>query len=134
MKGFTIGTLANRTKLNIETIRFYERKKLLPQPARTPTGYRQYSEEDISRLHFIRLAKRHGFSLKEIRELLDLHIDPYSTCEDVRKKAGEKIKIVSDKIRELKQIKRALSTLVASCHGVGPEGDCPILDAFEKEI
>ncbi|MCH8011739.1 MAG: heavy metal-responsive transcriptional regulator [Candidatus Marinimicrobia bacterium] len=134
MNSFTIGTLAKETKLNIETIRFYERNKLLPEPKRTQAGYRLYTNKDINRLHFIVISKRHGFSLKEIRELLDLRIDPSSTCEDVRKKAEEKIKVVSDKIRELKQIKRALSTLVASCHGVGPEGDCPILDAFEKEI
>lgn len=134
MNSFTIGTLAGRTKLNIETIRFYERKKLLPEPKRSPAGYRQYSDEDISRLHFIGLAKRHGFSLKEIKELLELRVDPSSTCNDVRQKAEEKIEIVTDKIRELKQIKKALSSLVESCHGAGPEGDCPILNAFEKEI
>ncbi len=134
MNRFTIGTLTNRTKLNIETIRFYERNKLLPEPKRSPAGYRLYTEEDINRLHFIALAKRHGFSLKEIRELLDLRIDPSSTCEDVRQKAEEKIQVVEEKIRELRQIKKALSALVESCHGTGPEGYCPILDAFEKEI
>ncbi|MEE8437021.1 MAG: heavy metal-responsive transcriptional regulator [Candidatus Neomarinimicrobiota bacterium] len=131
MKGFTIGTLSKSTKLNIETIRFYERNKLLPEPKRTTAGYRLYSLDDINRLHFIGLAKRHGFSLKEIKELLDLRVDPYSTCEDVREKAVDKIQVVDDKIRELKKIKKALSVLVESCQGIGPEGDCPILNAFE---
>lgn len=132
MKGFTIGTLSKSTKLNIETIRFYETSKLLPKPKRSAAGYRLYTPEDINRLHFIGLAKRHGFSLKEIKELLSLRVDPYSTCEDVREKAEEKILVVEGKIRELKKIKKALSVLVESCQGAGPEGDCPILNAFEN--
>ncbi|NOZ03151.1 MAG: MerR family transcriptional regulator, partial [FCB group bacterium] len=79
MNGFTIGVLAGKTKLNIETIRFYERNKLLPEPKRTPAGYRLYTDEDVNRLHFIMMAKRHGFSLKEIRELLELRVDPSTT-------------------------------------------------------
>lgn len=132
MNGFTIGTLVKNAKLNIETIRFYERSKLLPEPKRNSVGYRLYTEEDISRLHFIGLAKRHGFSLKEIKELLGLRVDPSTSCEDVRQKAEEKIQVVEEKIRELRQIRKALSTLVARCIGVGPEGECPILDAFEN--
>jgi len=132
MTDFTIGTLTKKTKLNVETIRFYERKKLLPIPKRTPAGYRLYTEDDIHRLHFIGLAKRHGFSLNEIKELLELRVDPSTSCEDVRQKAEEKIEVVEEKIRELKKIKGALSALVTSCRGVGPEGDCPILEAFEN--
>ncbi|NOZ03224.1 MAG: MerR family DNA-binding protein, partial [FCB group bacterium] len=82
--------------------------------------------------HFIMMAKRHGFSLKEIRELLELRVDPSTTCEDVRQKAEEKIRVVEEKIRELRRIKRALSALITSCQGKGPEGNCPILEAFEK--
>lgn len=132
MEGFTIGTFAKCVKLNIETIRFYERNKLLPKPKRSSAGYRLYTNVDINRLHFIVLAKRHGFSLKEIKELLDLRVDPLSTCEDVRHKAEEKIQVVEEKIRELQKIKKALSSLVANCQGVGPDGECPILDAFEN--
>ncbi|HDY75977.1 MAG TPA: heavy metal-responsive transcriptional regulator [Candidatus Marinimicrobia bacterium] len=132
MDGFTVGILAKETKLNIETIRYYERNKLLPEPKRTQAGYRLYTNEDINRLHFIMTAKRHGFSLKEIKELLALRVDPLTTCEDVRQKATEKIQVVEEKIRELNQIRKALSILVAHCQGVGPKSDCPILDAFEK--
>ncbi len=133
MSDFTIGILAKNTNLNIETIRFYERNKLLPEPRRTPAGYRLYTAADSKRLHFIAMAKRHGFSLKEIRELLDLRVDPASTCTNVRQKAEVKIQIVEQKIRELRRIKKALTTLVADCRGAGPTGHCPILDAFEKE-
>jgi len=133
VNAFTIGTLASKTKLNIETIRFYERNRLLPEPKRSPAGYRIYTEEDVNRLHFIMMAKRHGFSLKEIRELLDLRVDPTTTCEEVRRKAEEKLTVVERKIRELRRIKRALAVLIASCQGTGPEGNCPILQAFENE-
>jgi len=63
---------------------------------------------------------------------LELRVDPSTSCEDVRQKAEEKIEVVEEKIRELKKIKGALSALVTSCRGVGPEGDCPILEAFEN--
>ncbi|NOZ74923.1 MAG: heavy metal-responsive transcriptional regulator [FCB group bacterium] len=133
MNQFTIGMLARQTNLNIETIRFYERNQLLPKPNRTPAGYRLYTETDVKRLHFIALAKRHGFTLKEIRDLLDLRVHSKSTCEQVRQKSEDKIRLIEEKIRELKKMKQALSVLVASCRGAGPASDCPILDAFEKD-
>lgn len=133
MSEFTIGKLARETGLNIETIRFYERNQLLPEPNRTPAGYRLYTESDVKRLHFIALAKRHGFTLKEIRELLGLRVHSTSTCQQVRQKGEAKIKVINEKIRELNKIRAALSTLVATCHGTGPASECPILDAFEKE-
>lgn len=132
MNGFTIGTLAEKANVNLETIRFYERKGIIPKPARLPSGYRSYSEEDLKRLRFIQVAKKHGFSLKEIKELLHLRVDPNCTCEDVRTRAEHKIQVIEEKIRELKQIKEALAILVASCEGTGPTQACPILDAFEK--
>ncbi|MFQ6613149.1 MAG: MerR family transcriptional regulator [Fidelibacterota bacterium] len=132
MNGFTIGTLAERADVNLETIRFYERKGILPKPTRLPSGYRSYSEEDLKRLRFIQMAKKHGFSLKEIKDLLHLRVDPDCTCDDVRQRAELKIQVIEEKIRELKQIRNALTVLVASCEGVGPTQECPILDAFEK--
>ncbi len=132
MNVFTIGTLAKQAHVNLETIRFYERQGILPPPKRLSSGYRSYSDEDLRRLRFIQIAKKHGFSLKEIKELLHLRVDPECTCNDVRQRAEHKIQVIEEKIRELEQIRSALKELVASCVGSGPVGDCPILDAFEK--
>ncbi len=130
---YTRGELAKDAGINIETLRYYERKKLLPEPERTDSGYRIYTKEDLSRLNFISLAKDHGFSLKEIKELLDLRISRKTSCETVRSISEEKIKKVDEKIHELKKIKRALQELVNACHRGGPGGECPILDAFEAQ-
>jgi len=133
MTEVTIGKPAQNAGVNIETIRFYERKGIMPKPLRKPGGFRLYTEADLKRLNFILMAKRHGFTLKEIKELLELRVDPHSSCEDVRIKAEEKINLIEDKLRELKRMKKALKTLAASCHGPNPTGDCPILEAFEQE-
>ncbi len=127
------GQLAAQAKVNVETIRFYERKGLLPPPQRSAGGYRQYSENDLKRLQFILTAKRHGFTLEEIKELLELRVSPSSTCAQVQRKAQEKIRIIDDKLRELRRMKNALKILSASCHGNGPADECPILEAFEAE-
>ncbi len=131
-KNITIGKLANEANLNIETIRYYERIELLPYAKRNSSGYRFYTEDDIKRLHFIALAKRHGFSLKEIKELLELRVDPNTTCTDVRKRAVEKVKTIDEKITELEQMKKALAKLIGSCHGHEPASACPILEAFDE--
>ena len=128
----TVGKLAKEANLNIETIRYYERIELLPYAKRNSSGYRFYTDEDIKRLHFITLAKRHGFSLKEIKELLELRVDPNTTCTDVRGKAQEKVKTINEKIAELQQMKKALSVLICTCQGSEPSSECPILEAFEE--
>ncbi len=131
MSTYTIGDFAKTVDVNVETIRFYERKQLLPKPARSSSGYRLYADSDLKRLHFILLAKKHGFTLADIKELLELRVDPFSTCEDVQIKANTKIKVIEEKIAELRSMKKALTVLAATCHGTGPAGECPILDAFE---
>lgn len=128
----TIGKLAQIANLNIETIRYYERIELLPYAKRNASGYRYYGNDDLHRLHFIGLAKRHGFSLNEIKELLELRVDPQRSCEDVRQHAKKKVDEIDIKIAELKRIKRALQQLMVSCHGDEPGSDCPILEAFEQ--
>ena len=133
MLDFIVGKLARSAGVNIETIRFYERKGLMPKPARKPSGYRLYSDADLKRLNFITMAKKHGFTLKEIKDLLELRVAPQSTCEEVRIKANEKIRVIEEKLQELERMRKALQTLVASCHGSNPAGDCPILEAFEQE-
>ena len=128
MKALTIGKVAHLTGIGIETVRFYEREGLIPKPP----GYRQYPEETINRIRFIRRAKELGFSLKEIMELLSLHIDPKATCGDIRKRAEAKIADIDGRIQSLRKMKKALSNLTTSCKGKGPVSECPILDALKK--
>jgi MerR family mercuric resistance operon transcriptional regulator len=133
MKALTIGQVARHAGVGIETVRFYERQGLLEEPARKESGYRQYGEDVVARLRFIRRAKELGFSLKEIKELLALRVDPSTTCAEVRSKATVKIADVEQKIEALKRIRKALVKLTAVCRGRGPTSECPILDALDKE-
>src|SRR5207245_11222249 len=103
MKPLTTGQLARRGGVGVETVRFYERQGLLEEPARKESGYRQYEEDVVARLRFIRRAKELGFSLKEINELLALRVDPDTTCAEVRTKAQAKIADVEQKIEALQR-------------------------------
>src|ERR687885_2847805 len=91
MAALTIGQIARRAGVGVETVRFYERQGLLEEPARKESGYRQYAEEVVARLRFIRRAKRLGFSLKEITDLLALRLDPEATAADVKRRAEAKV-------------------------------------------
>jgi Hg(II)-responsive transcriptional regulator len=127
---FTISQLAKHAQVNVETVRYYERRGLLPQPPRRTSGYRQYSQDDLAYLQFIRRAQTLGFSLKEIAELLALRVDPTMSCHDIRERAARKLADVDAKIRALKHIREALQQLIAVCSGGGPISACPILDAL----
>jgi MerR family mercuric resistance operon transcriptional regulator len=133
MKALTIGQVARHAGVGIETVRFYERQGLLEEPARKQSGYRQYGEDVVARLRFIRRAKELGFSLKEIKELLALRVDPTTTCAEVRSKAAAKLTDVEQKIEALQRIRKALVKLTAVCRGRGPTSECPILDALDGE-
>lgn len=130
MEALTIGKVAKLADVGVETIRFYEREGLIAEPLRRPSGYRQYSGDAVDRLRFIRRAKELGFSLKEIKELLDLRIDPGTRCGDIRKRAKAKIDDIENKIHSLQRMNRALWKLTAACGGKGSIRDCPILDAL----
>ena len=132
MGSLTIGQLAKRAEVNIETIRYYERIGLIPNPRRTESGYREYSDETTKRILFIKRAKDLGFSLKEVDELLSLKITPGITCSDVKNKAEEKIADIDGKINILKRMKRTLIKVTKTCSGAGPATECPILEALEK--
>ncbi len=131
MKNLTIGGLAKEANVNVETIRYYERRRLLPQPLRTPAGYRIYSADAVRRLHFVKRAQELGFSLKEIKELLGLRVRPGSTSTDIRKLAGAKITDIDKKIRTLQAMKKSLVQITNACSGCGPVSDCPILDGLD---
>jgi len=132
MRNLTIGQLAGKAQVNVETIRYYERRGLMPEPPRRESGYRQYSEDDVARILFIKHAKELGFSLKEILELLSLRVDPNTTCGDVKKRAEVKVADIDEKIRALQKMKRALTKLVTLCRGRGPTSECPILEVLNS--
>ena len=127
----TIGKVAKETALGIETIRFYERQGLIPDPPRRPSGYRQYPAETVARLLFIKRAKELGFSLKEIAEILKLRVDPETSAGAIKQRVEEKIRDVEGKIGSLRRMKKALVELDESCCGSGPTSECPILDALD---
>ena len=127
----TIGQVAAAGDVNIQTIRYYERRGLFPAARRTPSGYRQYAEDAVARLRFIKHAQELGFSLKEIQELLALRIRHEAACDPVERKTRQKIELVERKIRDLKRMKRTLERLAAACAARRPTDDCPILEALE---
>lgn len=131
MKYLTIGQLAQQAGVGVETVRFYERRGLLAEPDRKVSGYRQYQEEVVERLQFIRSAKELGFTLKEIKELLSLRIDPSSSCADVKRRAEAKIADIDSKLRALRKMKQALVKLTQACSGQAPTSECPILESLE---
>ncbi|MGM0577374.1 MAG: heavy metal-responsive transcriptional regulator [Myxococcota bacterium] len=133
MDSLTIGQVAKRAGVGVETIRFYERKGLVDEPRRGASGYRQYAPDAVRRVRFIRHAKDLGFTLREIRELLELRVDPGSTCADVRRRAADKVADVERRIARLVEMKRALERLSEACRGEGPTSECPILEALDGE-
>jgi len=128
----TIGELAERTGfgVGVETIRYYERRGLLKEPPRTPSGYRQYAPETVQRLRFIRRAQGLGFTLEEIGDLLELKVDDVSACPSVEARARAKLDDVATKIGELRRIQRSLDGLVAACRARESTGECPMLEAL----
>jgi MerR family mercuric resistance operon transcriptional regulator len=132
MTSLTIGKVAKQAEVGIETIRFYERECLIDNPPRRASGYRQYPQETVDRVMFIKSAKELGFTLKEIKELLTLRLAPGATCGQVKKRAEVKINDIEIKIRTLQRMKRALKKLTVACSGKGSVSECPILDALDR--
>lgn len=134
MEYLTIGQLARKANVNVQTVRYYERRGLLPEPDRRISGYRDYTPDFVQRIGFIKRAKELGFTLKEISELLSLRVDPATSCADVREKALMKIADMAKRIQDLQIMKKALTKLSASCRGRGPTSECPILEFLGKAI
>lgn len=131
--GLKIGEVAERGGVNLQTIRYYEREKLLPEPPRLSSGYRMFPESAVSRVRFIKRAQELGFSLAEIRELLSIQIDLRKDCSDVQRLAKVKIADIEEKIRTLESMKRVLSRLAEACPGRRPSSECPILESIESD-
>ena len=129
----TIGTVAKRAGVPIDTIRYYEREGLLPEPLRRASGYRSYNETAIKRLRFIRRAKDLGFTLEEIRDLLALSGDRRGGVKAVRKRAEQRLASMDARIAELMRIRKGLQQLIEACPGHGDPEHCPILRALADE-
>jgi MerR family copper efflux transcriptional regulator len=131
MAAMTIGQLAKRAGVNIDTIRYYERNGLMPQPVRRASGYREYDDAAAARLRFILRAKDLGFTLAEIAELLSLSAD--RDVRGVKRRAEQRLEQVEHKIAELERVRRGLKTLIDACPGHGDLAQCPIVAALSEE-
>jgi len=133
MGSLRIGQLASRAGVGVETVRFYEREGLIPEPPRRPSGYRDYPTETVTRIVFIRRAKELGFSLKEICELLEFRVRPRRSCAHVKQSAEAKIADIDGKIANLRRMRRALQDLTTACEDRTPTTECPILSSLDTE-
>lgn len=130
MKPLTIGLLAKKCGVNVETIRYYHRRALLSLPPSTSSTYRHYSENDIERIRFIKGAQSLGFTLKEIGELLSFRIDAATSASEVKRRTALKIADIERKIQSLQEMKTALMTLNQQCKGAKSDSSCTILDSL----
>lgn len=126
----TIGDVAALAGVPTATVRYYERRGLIAKAPRTDSGYRQYPEEVVVRLRFIKRAQELGFTLAEIRDLLDLRVEDAAACVVVEAKTREKLEQVRGKIRELQRLEAALERLTVSCRNRTPTAECPMLEAL----
>jgi len=125
-----IGELAERSGVHVQTVRYYERRGLLPNPGRTPAGYRQYTDDALDRMRFIRRAQDLGFTLSEIADLLSLRLDRRTQADTVRRRAHAKIADIDKRVRRLARMRHALIGLAGRCGGSGPMDACPLLNAL----
>lgn len=132
MTAMKIGEIARRSGVGIETIRYYEREGLLLEPVRRPSGYRQYDESTVERLEYIRQAKELGFTLAEIKELLELSFVAHEGCNHIRQRAETKVADIEGKIRSLQQMKRSLGKIVDRCRAKNSKDACPLVHKTKK--
>ncbi|GAC1628483.1 MAG: MerR family DNA-binding protein [Nevskia sp.] len=130
MDNLSIGRLAQQGGVGIDTIRFYEREGLLPEPPRLASGYRRYAPDALHRLRFIRRAKTLGFTLSEIAELLGLSQRRGSDARGVKTAAQAKLDRIDKQIKDLQRMRRGLRQLIEACPGQVGLQDCPILKAL----
>jgi MerR family mercuric resistance operon transcriptional regulator len=124
----TISKLAKELGVNVETVRFYERKSLITQPKAPQTGYRHYSDEILNRIRFIKRAQELGFTLAEIANLLSLSDNP---CTQVQELTEQKLRTVKEKMLDLQRLESALNTLLVECHNNEDASHCPIIDSLQ---
>ena len=126
---FTIGALAQAAGVNLETIRFYQRRGLLPEPARPQGGIRRYGDSDLARVRFIKSAQRLGFNLDDVAELLKL--EDGSHCGQARAQGERKLADVRARLADLQRIEQALSDLLERCHVARGKVCCPLIESLK---
>lgn len=132
MERLTIGKVAKASGVGIDTVRFYERKGLIPPGKKAGTSFREYSGDSARRIRFIKRAQELGFTLSEIKELLEIRVSSKATCSQVKTRSDAKLEEIEEKIQDLRKIKRSLAALSEQCrNGSAPGSECPILDSFE---
>lgn len=131
----TVGQLAKACEVRVDTVRYYERIGMIGEADRTDAGYRKFNEEAAERIHFIKSAQGMGFTLDEIKELLNLAEDDGANCSDICKFAREKIGDLEKQIRQMRAFKRELEDLVTACSGDGrPIKSCKILARMNSKL
>ncbi|MEO7100335.1 MAG: heavy metal-responsive transcriptional regulator [Luteolibacter sp.] len=125
---WTRAALAKMAGVGAETLRFYEQKGLLEEPQRSSSGYRQYDGDDLERLQFIRRSQELGFSLQDIKQILDLTNNIRTPRKMVRDFAETRLSVIRKKISDLQAMESALGSLIAQCDGKGPLKGCPIAE------
>jgi MerR family mercuric resistance operon transcriptional regulator len=131
MHAMTIGRLAQRAGVNVETIRYYQRLNLIDEPAKPPGGVRRYSDAAVSRVRFIKRAQELGFSLAEVRRLLRLG-DP-QTCGEARSLAAEKLALVESRVADLERLRGVLKDLIGRCDRRRGKVACPIIESLARQ-
>ncbi len=128
-----IGALSRRTDCKIETIRYYERQGLLPEPPRSVGGHRLYKEDHLKRLTFIRRCRNLGFTMAQIRQLLGLVDEHQYSCQDIKTLTMDHVEEIRDKIDHLKRLEQALLQMAAECSGESIPS-CPVIDALYQPL
>jgi len=129
-QSYTIGQLASEAGVNVETIRYYQRRKLFPKPKRALGHMRRYGSAEVVRLRFIKCAQRLGFTLREIDELLELL--KTMSCSKTRAIAAAKLEQVDERIRELQSLREEFTGLLAKCDENRDESRCPIIERIAQ--
>lgn len=129
----TVGKVARKARVNLQTVLYYERRQLLSPTRRSDSGYRLYAPETVRVIRFVKNAQALGFSLDEIAKLLRLQVNHRSQCESVKRQARTRLKIVHEKISGLKAMERTLMRLLKTCAARGTTDSCPILQSLESK-
>ena len=127
----TIGRLADEAGVNVETIRYYQRRGLMAEPDRPMSGHRRYDEDAIKRVRFIKRAQVLGFTLDEVGSLLEL--DEACACAETRDLATHKLQVIDEKLTDLKAMRKALQALLRQCDAGATGGNCPIIHALAAD-
>lgn len=129
----SIGDVARLAGVRIDTVRFYEKRGLIPRPDRRPSGYRVFASDTVRQIRFIKRAQELGFTLDEITDLLRLRVSHRARCADVMEIAQHKAELIDTKIADLRSMRSALDRLMESCEGTQPAVECPIIESLDRD-